>query len=609
MTSKFDVFKKIALVLFLNFLTFFVVIQLQGNLDQANAATTTNSTDYASIVSKTSINKTATILDSKRNDGVYFSGPALTSASTMTANASGNSYNGDTVTVEEINLTKRSNGIEYTYAEVYDSTAKKTYWIDQRAILASISSQTTVNYQATINDSARSDKTYSAPALSSWSSLTGSTNSYDGDKVTVIASAVTTRGNGTSYTYLEVKYGSLTFWIDSRAVLAQITSSIIENYSAVIEEGNRADGIYTNGPALTSASTLTANGSITAYVGNIVAVTQIDTTKRTSGGSYQYARVTDVTAGKTYWVDVRSLSMSKYATIISNSTMNSTYKIADYARNDGTYSSPALTSSSALVSTVGGRVYDGDTVTVTKEDVTKRSNGTTYTYAYVTDPKAGKSYWIDFRALAATTMNGYDESSYQSGISNGSISGSFVIVKATQGTDYVNPAEASEVASTVAAGKKLGLYSYAETGNAISEAEYFVSNIKSYLKDNPILILDWEGSALTQGPTWAKQWLDEVYNLTGIRPLIYMSKSVTSEYNWSSVAPNYGLWVAEYATTASTGYQSNPWTNNDDYGAWSTPTIFQYTDNGSLSGYGGALDLDLFYGDFEDWDRLAGLAY
>ncbi len=43
----------------------------------------------------------------------------------MTANASGNSYNGDTVTVEEINLTKRSNGIEYTYAEVYDSTAKK----------------------------------------------------------------------------------------------------------------------------------------------------------------------------------------------------------------------------------------------------------------------------------------------------------------------------------------------------------------------------------------------------------------------------------------------------------------------------------------------------
>lgn len=94
-------------------------------MDQANAATTTNSTDYASIVSKTSINKTATILDSKRNDGVYFSGPALTSASTMTANASGNSYNGDTITVEEINLTKRSNGIEYTYAEVYDSTAKK----------------------------------------------------------------------------------------------------------------------------------------------------------------------------------------------------------------------------------------------------------------------------------------------------------------------------------------------------------------------------------------------------------------------------------------------------------------------------------------------------
>ncbi len=698
MTSKFDVFKKTALILFLNFLTMFMVSQMTSDSSQAYAATTT--TSYASIVSKTSVNKTATIIDSKRNDGVYYDGPALTSSSTMTANASGASYNDDTVAVEETELTKRSNGSEYTYAEVYDSTAKKTYWIDQRAILSSVSSQTTADYQATINDSARNDKTYSAPALSSWSSLTGSTDAYNGDKVTVIASAITTRGNGESYTYLEVEYGSSTFWIDSRAILAQVTSSTSEDYSAVIEEGSRTDGIYTDGPALTSsstitanasapkyngdrvtvikkdvttrgnglsytyleveygsstfwidsrgistttydtitatntdpneyatvlsgrtdgiytdgpaltsASTLTANGSITDYVGNMVAVTQIDTTKRTSGGSYQYAKVTDMTAGKTYWVDVRSLNMSNYATITSTTTMDSTYKIADYARNDGTYSSPALTSSTALISTVGGKTYDDDTVTVTKEDVTKRANGTTYTYAYVTDSTAGKSYWIDARALAATTMNGYDESSYQSGISNGDISGSFVIVKATEGTDYVNTAEASEIATTVAAGKKLGLYCYADTGSAVSEAEYFVSNIKAYLKDDPILVLDWEGSALTQGPTWAKEWLDEVYDLTGIRPLIYMSKSVTTEYDWSTVAPNYGLWVAEYATTASTGYETDPWADDDDYGAWSTPTIFQYTDNGSLSGYSGALDLDLFYGDFEDWDRLAGLAY
>ncbi|WP_257615674.1 SH3-like domain-containing protein, partial [Oenococcus oeni] len=70
------------------------------------------------------------------------------------------------------------------------------------------------------------------------------------------------------------------FWIDSRAVLAQITSSIIENYSAVIEEGNRTDGIYTNGPALTSASTMTANASAPKYEGDRVTVIKKDTTTR-----------------------------------------------------------------------------------------------------------------------------------------------------------------------------------------------------------------------------------------------------------------------------------------------------------------------------------------
>uniref|UniRef100_UPI0024818C5F GW dipeptide domain-containing protein n=1 Tax=Liquorilactobacillus sicerae TaxID=1416943 RepID=UPI0024818C5F len=86
MTSKFDVFKKTALILFLNFLTMFMVSQMTSDSSQAYAATTT--TSYASIVSKTSVNKTATIIDSKRNDGVYYYGPALTSTSTKTANAS-----------------------------------------------------------------------------------------------------------------------------------------------------------------------------------------------------------------------------------------------------------------------------------------------------------------------------------------------------------------------------------------------------------------------------------------------------------------------------------------------------------------------------------------
>ena len=34
---------------------------------------------------------------------------------------------------------------------------------------------------------------------------------------------------------------------------------------------------------------------------------------------------------------------------------------------------------------------------------------------------------------------------------------------------------------------------------------------------------------------WAKRWLDEVYRLSGVKPIVYMSQSRTHEYDWSIV--------------------------------------------------------------------------
>ena len=38
------------------------------------------------------------------------------------------------------------------------------------------------------------------------------------------------------------------------------------------------------------------------------------------------------------------------------------------------------------------------------------------------------------------------------------------------------------------------------------------------------------------------------------------------------------------------------------------PLLFQYTSTGRISGYGGHLDLDLFYGDANDWRRSCAVA-
>ena len=225
------------------------------------------------------------------------------------------------------------------------------------------------------------------------------------------------------------------------------------------------------------------------------------------------------------------------------------------------------------------------------------------------DPAPGKTD-VPTVNLLKTTMDGIDIASWQAGIDVESVDADFVIVKATQGTTYINPYFTEWADATLKCGKKLGIYHFAVTGDAVKQADYFVSVVGPYI-GRAVLFLDWENNDMTgdptllQGPTWAKKFLDRVYSKTGVRPLIYMSKSVTRAYNWKSVAKKYGLWVAQYPNYETTGYQSDPWTDDYGFGAWSAPTLFQYASTGRIGGYADNLDLDLFYGTESDWDALA----
>ena len=207
------------------------------------------------------------------------------------------------------------------------------------------------------------------------------------------------------------------------------------------------------------------------------------------------------------------------------------------------------------------------------------------------------------------SMNGIDISNWQKGINVSKVPCDFVITKATQGTSYVNPDCDRAYQQAKKAGKCLGVYHYASGGDPVAEADFFLANVKGYVGE-AILVLDWESnqnSKFSQGATWCKKWLDRVYEKTKVRALIYMSKSVCRSYNWNSIAPNHGLWVAQYADNVTDyGYISNPWTDNKGYGAWSGPAIFQYTSVGRLDGYSGNLDLNVAYMDRDGWNKYAG---
>ena len=206
-------------------------------------------------------------------------------------------------------------------------------------------------------------------------------------------------------------------------------------------------------------------------------------------------------------------------------------------------------------------------------------------------------------ALAAT-LNGIDIASYQAGINAATVEGDFVIPKATQGTGYTNPYWRTWADQTLSAGKKLGLYHYASGGNPIAEADHFVNEVSNY-SDDAILVLDWEGvqnSVFDSGSdaSWVAQFRQEVYNRTGQWCLVYVSRSAIG---LTGVDASH-IWVAQYASNnAQYGYDSDPWHAAMDVAAGYP--IRQYTSSGLINGWGGYLDLDVFYGDIARWDSYA----
>lgn len=203
-------------------------------------------------------------------------------------------------------------------------------------------------------------------------------------------------------------------------------------------------------------------------------------------------------------------------------------------------------------------------------------------------------------------LKGIDISHHQRGIDLGAIDVDFVICKATEGNGYTDEMCDTFYQKAKSLGKKLGVYHFArpDLGNTPeAEADWFVKETLGYHKE-AILVLDWESGDLTN-VSWAKAWLDRVYEKTGVKPIIYMSASVMSSADWSSVVnADYGIWVANYGSNNGTAQESV----FDRYPLkyWSFYALWQYTSVGRLNGYNGNLDLNYFSGDSSAWDKYAG---
>ena len=194
------------------------------------------------------------------------------------------------------------------------------------------------------------------------------------------------------------------------------------------------------------------------------------------------------------------------------------------------------------------------------------------------------------QSMSSTNVKGIDVSNNNGTITWGKVANAgvqFTFIKATEGVSYTDSSLDANVKGAQAAGIKVGFYHYAhpELGNsATAEAQYFVSKVKGYTLDLAY-VLDVEGAASKLGKAnltvWCKSFADTVASLTNKPVVIYSSASFANTYLGSALS-SYPLWVANYGV-------NTPMADS----TWSQWSVFQYADNGTVSGITGEVDLDV----------------
>lgn len=202
-------------------------------------------------------------------------------------------------------------------------------------------------------------------------------------------------------------------------------------------------------------------------------------------------------------------------------------------------------------------------------------------------------------APAASAVDGVDVSSHQNKSGpiqwvETSLSGqNFAYVKATEGTDYVNPTYLSDSNIPKYSGMAVGSYHYAQPssapGDAAAQANFFANTsiVSHFPTLPPVLDLEESGG---MGPKELQDWVREYVSViklrTGRDAMIYTSPSFWRGYmDDTKEFANHPLWLAHYDTDTP-----------DVPGGWSNVTIHQYSSEGQVPGINGPVDMNKFNG-------------
>lgn len=168
---------------------------------------------------------------------------------------------------------------------------------------------------------------------------------------------------------------------------------------------------------------------------------------------------------------------------------------------------------------------------------------------------------------------GQDVSNYEPTHDWAASDAKYGIVKATEGTSFVDRAFVRHWDEMARLNIVRGVYHYGHPANdPVAEADFFLSVVdKQPAKTGDLLVLDLEttdGKSVAEVNAWARKWLERVKAKTGITPLFYSGWNFASTYGQG--LGQYPLWVAHYSKARGAVTPPAP---------WKTWTIHQYTDS------------------------------
>lgn len=194
-------------------------------------------------------------------------------------------------------------------------------------------------------------------------------------------------------------------------------------------------------------------------------------------------------------------------------------------------------------------------------------------------------------------MRVIDISNWQKSLNLLSLQGEIdgIIVKATEGVNYINPSCDKHIQQAISMGLPFGFYHFARANDPVTEADYFILHTKGYF-NHGIPVIDWEGD---QSVDWVNRFVARIKEQTGVNPWIYANPW---RFNQGKVDYECARWVAGYPNGITNNFNNIP---KMPYTVDGLVACWQFTSSGRLNGYNGNLDLDIFYGDTQAWDKYA----